>query len=242
MKIRDYLYTLAILICGTAISSAGLLINPYRFAAPGGGGPSYLINQNFEGTGYDNGETWTSFAGGGTIDPDYTTSPIVGSQSLRIVVTGANQAASYTQFTGTDTPYIYCRFRLDSNTGEAKLFVIDDNAYGSAAVVTVTAGGKLAVLASGAGSPNESTNNLPTATDLHFWIDVIKGTGANHTVKAGWNTIATKPSLTAGGATSAVSAAGTGTAQPARLFCGTYSSETMAAVYDAVQISTIPIP
>jgi hypothetical protein len=39
MKIRDYLYTLTVLICGTVISSAGLLINPYRFAAVGGGGP-----------------------------------------------------------------------------------------------------------------------------------------------------------------------------------------------------------
>jgi hypothetical protein len=34
MKIRDYLYTLAVLICGTVISSAGLLINPYRFGGP----------------------------------------------------------------------------------------------------------------------------------------------------------------------------------------------------------------
>jgi hypothetical protein len=34
MNLRDYLYTLAVLICGTVISSAGLLINPYRFGGP----------------------------------------------------------------------------------------------------------------------------------------------------------------------------------------------------------------
>jgi|688.fasta_scaffold166066_2 hypothetical protein len=80
MKIRDYLYTLAVLICGTAISSAGLLINPYRF---GPSAPSYLVNQNFEATGYDNGESWTEDLGtGGTVDEDYAISPLVGSQSL----------------------------------------------------------------------------------------------------------------------------------------------------------------
>ena len=40
MRIRDILHTLSILIAGTGISCGQFLINPYSFAAPGGGGGS----------------------------------------------------------------------------------------------------------------------------------------------------------------------------------------------------------
>jgi hypothetical protein len=49
----------------------------------------YLVCQNFEGTGADNGETWSfDFMGTpttGVVDPDYSAAPLEGSQSLRIV-------------------------------------------------------------------------------------------------------------------------------------------------------------
>lgn len=51
----------------------------------------FLVCQNFEGTGYDNSESWTE-AGTGTKDEDYTTSPapLRGSQSLYISGSTAN--------------------------------------------------------------------------------------------------------------------------------------------------------
>ena len=43
MRLRDIIYTLAVLIVGTAVSSAQFLINPYAFAAGGGGGDTAFI-------------------------------------------------------------------------------------------------------------------------------------------------------------------------------------------------------
>ena len=49
MRFRDIIYTLAVLIVGTAVSSAQFLINPYAFAAaPGGGGPTLIASDNFD--------------------------------------------------------------------------------------------------------------------------------------------------------------------------------------------------
>jgi hypothetical protein len=118
MKIRDYLYTLAVLICGTAISSAGLLINPYRF---GPSAPSYLVNQNFEATGYDPPETWTEALGtGGTVDEDYTTEALVGTQSLRMVEATGDVTTKITLPGGAVTgAWAYFVFQVDSFPGDS---------------------------------------------------------------------------------------------------------------------------
>lgn len=78
----------------------------YYSKASVGGGPTYLVNQGFEGTGYDNGETWNLT--GGTVDPDYTTAPLVGSHSLRV------NSDSFTgiAFTPQTTAEAYCRIEF----------------------------------------------------------------------------------------------------------------------------------
>ncbi len=91
------------------LASASLALLPAQFvqhrrkafqAAPA----TYLINQNFEGTGYDNGETWTE---SGTPNEDATPA-LVGSQSLEY--TGSNQNA-YASFTAQTTVYAYAQVR-----------------------------------------------------------------------------------------------------------------------------------
>ena len=66
--------------------------------AAAGGGPTYVLNQNFEGPGYDNGETWIPF---GTVNPDEATIFKVGSQSFKNTGNGSiyatiSDAAIYT--------------------------------------------------------------------------------------------------------------------------------------------------
>lgn len=78
-----------------------------------GSAPTYLINQNFEGTGYDNGETWSE---SGTVDKDNTTNPIVGSQSLYL---GAANFSSVTSpsFTGQTTVSLFFKLRPVASNG-----------------------------------------------------------------------------------------------------------------------------
>lgn len=47
-----------------------------------GSGPTYAFHETFEGTGYSNAGVWTT--ANGTPDPDYTTDPITGAQSLEL--------------------------------------------------------------------------------------------------------------------------------------------------------------
>jgi hypothetical protein len=242
MRIRDILYTLSVLIYGTGLSCGQFLINPYSFAAAGGGS-GFLINETFEGTGFsDNSAAWTQYTtGSSATDPNYayTFSGGSGSQSLRVVMASGAGAAHRT-FTGTDNIYIYGRMRLVSSSTAADLIVADSGAFSSTAFVRLS-GTKLRAFAEG-GSPNDSSGNLPTATDLYIWVDITRGSGANHTVAVGWNTVATKPSMTATGATSAKSSNGTGTGQPTRLWLGSYSSHTAEVIFDDVQVSTSVIP
>ena len=58
MRFRDILYTLAVLICGAAVSSAQFRINPYAFAAGGGGGTSWITNASPLSTTSNNWEGW----------------------------------------------------------------------------------------------------------------------------------------------------------------------------------------
>lgn len=237
MRIRDLLYTLAILICGTAVSSAQFLLNPYRF---GPSAPSYL-NQNFEGTGYDNGETWNTFAGGGTIDPDYTTSPIAGSQSLRIS-TSSNSAAAWRDFTNGDSIYLSFRYRLDSVTGSSEILTLHTN--GSVTYngyIQIAAGGVMRV--SSGGQVNDTSTAIPTATDLWVWCEIEKGTGANGAMRAGWSTTSTKPTLSASGTVTCAVSATSLTAQTGRVYLGTTAGTTaISQVYDALLIDVSPLP
>lgn len=214
---------------------------------PSGGGPpppSYLIDQNFEtpGTGYDNGETWNSFAGGGTIDPVYSAAPIVGTQSLNIITTGSNQAAAYTDFTSSDNIYFQFRFRLASFTGASDLFAIYTSGVALIGYIVVLGTGEMN-LVSAAGGANNTSTAIPTATDLWLWFEYEKGTGANGVLRAGWSTTSTKPTLSASGTTTCALTATGNTTQAGRVYLGTVGSSTLNAVYDQILAdNTAPIP
>ena len=79
---------------------------------------SYLVNQNFEGTGYDNGETWTEYVGtGATVNEDYATSPapLAGEQSL-YVVGGSDDGETYTSFSSSGTIHVRMMIRFTAQT------------------------------------------------------------------------------------------------------------------------------
>lgn len=79
---------------------------------PAPAGTSYVWKQDFEGTGYDNGQTWTE-SGSGVLDEDYTSTVLVGSQSLNIDLTSNIGAAYGPPHTLVESPTIhYAYFQL----------------------------------------------------------------------------------------------------------------------------------
>jgi hypothetical protein len=108
---------LAAVLCFVLLPARGqMLINSYRVS--GGVAATYLINQGFEGTGYDtgngsNGGTWTP---SGTVNPDYTVTVLAGSQSFR---NATGSSYSGTPFSGLTTCYFYCLIRFATFTASS---------------------------------------------------------------------------------------------------------------------------
>lgn len=91
----------------------------YGTSRPGFDPDDFLVFQEFEGTGYDHDESWLEWAGGtlttGIINPDYTTNPLAGDQSLRMVADAAYGTATIRKFAdnaGLNELYGYFKFKL----------------------------------------------------------------------------------------------------------------------------------
>src|SRR5437667_300972 len=91
------------------------LTQPFLAAPPTGAAPCVdLVSQGFEGTGYDNGETWVQ-SGSDTINKDYTAHVLDGSQSLFIAST--NGAQTTITFAGQNEVYVYMMIRPEVING-----------------------------------------------------------------------------------------------------------------------------
>lgn len=151
----------------------------------------YLLNENFEAApGYDN-VGWTET---GTVNEDSTTSPLVGAQSLRL---GGGSSIAWTQspsWTAQSTVYTYFRFRTSGNPAATRrFFFIRDVSATDVCLIALNSDGTILVRAGTSGG-NNTVGTLTAATDYHFWVKYIKGTGANATVECGFSTDGIKPS------------------------------------------------
>ncbi len=163
----------------------------------GGGSPvssSYLINQTFEGTGYDNSESWTE-TGTGTIDEDYTTEVLDGTQSLYISGADYNSPTTTSpSWTAVSPTYLFFMFQLNSgNLVNADFFEILN---GTTLIARLMAGDF-----SGAdfriypyhGDTIGSAFDAVVGTTYYIWVEYEKGTGANGHLHIRISTTSTKP-------------------------------------------------
>lgn len=154
-------------------------------------GASYLLQENFEGTGYDSG-TWTETLGGATIDEDYTTAPLVGSQSLYVGGSTSNSSTKSPTFTGTNPCYMYFM---------VKFVQVNTSATTSNLAGMITAGNDCLLIQKNSkfyvthgGTSAASTTVLGTTDTYHVWVEYTASTGANDgIVKVYVSTTATKP-------------------------------------------------
>ncbi len=204
---------------------------------------SYLIKQNFEGTGYDtgdgsNGGTWVIATG--TPNPDYTTVVLLGSQSL-LTNTFDVAARARTEFTSQDTVHCYFLFRRvggGNPGGDRTLFSM--SAAGSESIqafVAVTSTGAFKIQSTAA-STTSSTTSIDTT--YHVWCGYTKGTGANAQAYVTFSTDGTKPAD--GNAAYAKITTGSGSSQVGRIYLG-YTSTTAASsfVFDSVLVDDVEI-
>jgi hypothetical protein len=190
--------------------------------------PAWLIKQDFEGVGYDNGETWVQGGGSGIMDPDYTTDPISGAESLQISGSSSTNVFSYYQFTDKGAFYVRMRCRIESADS---IFASMRSSATTRATLSINSG-KLRVLVGG-GSNVNSLNNIPIATNIYIWFEFEKGTGSNAIARASFSLNSTKPDWSSGDA--CVSSGGNVTADVNRLYLGSTTAVAGNTIFDEIR-------
>ncbi len=202
-------------------------------------GGGYLINQNFEGTGYDNSETWTETVGtNGSVNEDYATSPapLRGSQSLRIYAGDAGQNSNTISpvFTAQDTAYAHLMINGGSVASTFAFCVFLDSGLTARAWVSVVAGGALKV--SEGAITATTVGTIVAATTYHVWFRYTKGTGADSIASVGFSETTTEP--TSGDNYASISN-GAATAQITNIQLQTSFQQTYIFDYVLVSVTAI---
>ena len=146
----------------------------------------FLVCQNFEGTGYDNSESWTESCGSGaTCDEDYSASPLRGAQSYKFT-TGTSNSNVTIDYSAIDEVYFFVRLTIENDqTGtifiirstNTNLFTIGYSSGLNSLVYNGATGGAAVTL----------------GTTYYIWGYYTKGTGANEINRAWVSTTSTKP-------------------------------------------------
>jgi hypothetical protein len=234
-KICALIFTLL----GVSLSAFGqadfqlLAIEP-RVAAGGGGSPTYLVKQGFEGTGYDNSETWNTEDG--SPDPDYTGVVLDGSQSLR-VNTSAGVGYTATTFADQDELWVYCKVRVVGSLpdGTMSLFSVMQ-AFSGVGGVQLLDNGKLR--ASHGGPIADTIDALSVDTTYHVWFHYTKGTGADGVASVGFSTDGTRPTS---GNKFAIVSDGFSTEDAEKIRVGPQGSVTVDIVFDTFRVDDAEI-
>src|SRR5258706_497558 len=162
-----------------------MLLGAFTFGvADGSGAPSYLLNEGFEGPGFEN-TGWTKI---GTPDEDYTATALDGLQSLHCL---AGQQISRS-FSTSNSFYFYCKARFISlptfqgimfwrnGFGNTMAELYFNNDFGNIELIH----GSVIV---------RSTNLFVSGTTYDLWIEWTKGTGTDGTMKLFIATDSIKP-------------------------------------------------
>lgn len=189
----------------------------------------FIICQNFEGTGYDNSEAWTE---NGTVNEDYTTTILRGSQSCQITTTGYISPTN--RFTGQSTLYMHWLYRKASNPGsEATLFTISDSGgyvvFGKLqtdGTIKLTVGNGTAAY----------TSELSNDTTYHIWVAYTAGSAGNGSVSLYAGTGLTRP---ASPLATANNAAAVGDAVQIRIYTGGVTATVDQILVDGSSFSEV---
>jgi hypothetical protein len=189
----------------------------------------YIVCQNFEGTGYDNSETWTEgIVGGGTVNEDYTTTALRGAQSLYVGSTTYDLNYALITFTPSQpTVGIRMLFRPLEITDQDSEFISFNDAN-----CKILTNGKLSC--SHGSTEVYGAYTLSVNTTYYIWIDYTVGTGNNGILSLYVATTSTKP-----GSPDIATTAGTGTSNVNE--CYVISHYELKSIFDQILIKSSTI-
>lgn len=158
--------------------------------AAGGGGPSYVYEQDFETTGAPTG--WSTVSG--TPDYDYATAPapLEGSESLHLDSTEQARSQSWSALGDC---YAYFQLNLSTASSKTVVFEFEDSGAAFRLRVEYRASGVLRVY-HGTASTDGSTT-LSAGTTYHVWVEYEKGTGSDGVARLYYSTSAGTKTLEA---------------------------------------------
>lgn len=155
-------------------------------AAEGGGGVTYLLEENFEATGYDN--SWSE-TGATTPNEDYTGVVLQGSQSCRFVTAAQTCQTTHALASGYSTLEVYFLFRFATLYDvETTLIRINDASDVQVATIRLQTAGTLRIRSAGVSPQASTTDAISTGITYHGWLRYIKGTGADAFASVEFNT------------------------------------------------------
>lgn len=231
------------LLCALAIVSFSLA-GPLFFglggsivatSGGGGGGVTLFFSEYFEGTGYDGG-SWTSEGpGAGGENPDYTTSPLEGSQSLRIAASDVINVVS-PSFTAKTEVWGKLRVKCANETSAPRWIIQDASTPANLAefrINNVGSGPQWQVLNNGGSTTLGSAVTL--GTTYYVWFHWAKGTGANSVTELFVSTSNAKP-----GSADVSITTGAAATDATRLYFRDGGGSDI--VFDALELSAIGFP
>lgn len=183
-RLTEFFICLGLLIC--LPQRAQIFSGPImRTISGGGGAPTYLFQESFEGTGYENGG-WTEDAG--TPNEDATNVAAYGSQSLRINTSGQRTHIA-SAWTAASTSYVFFAIYFTSTT-VGDLVIRGEN--GTTDVWDLERRTDT-TLRFHHGTASATTGTFANSQWLYIWVHYTAGSGANGTLDAYVSTTTTKP-------------------------------------------------
>lgn len=202
---------------------------------------SPLVKQNYEGTGYDNGETWIETGTLGVINEDYSPA-LVGLQSLRLVNVDFDSVSTRIVVSPLSECWSFFQMQWVTMNSGTIFHRLQDNAsaimvevrMGAAGVVTVSCGPTSPTTAS-------TVSTMTTGVKYYVWVHYLKGTGANATAEVWFSTSSTKPGDGTNG--HAKTTTGTAAADVAEevMYIENFSAVSNEAIFDRVYLDDAAI-
>lgn len=182
------LLILGFLCCALQAQDPVMFAACHCFAAAGGGGgggATYIVQQDFEGTGYDNSESWTE---SGTVDEDYTSTILDGSQSCQVQA-GTTTTRDWSS-PALSTAYVYCILQSTTPGANGNLITLQSSDGSAMTSMSYLAAGTFRI---SQGVQNSTATAVVSGTTYHIWIRYVKGVGNNGVSDLYVSTTSTKP-------------------------------------------------
>lgn len=204
-----------------------------------GGGPTYVIQENCDGTGTPAG--WTNDGTQVTTTSwDYATSPapLEGTQSLQIVQP-ANSGYTYYDITALSELWVYMLVNVSSHSGtNASFFQFLDVGGTVQARVGLDSSNHLDIFDDFSANEQVTTDALSTATTYSLWGHYKVGSGTNGVLDAEF---ATTPTMVGSGNKFKQITTGHGTANITRFRIGNSNAPTITFICDKIRVASTSI-